>query len=194
MMMKYMAKRLRNKDGISTVFFAMFTVFFVAFLGVVLDIGQGYVYKQQIQAVADSVSIAAANYGSEVVYNDFGGTEEGRIRIDSSKAKTKAESLLRENLKNTPIKNYDIIYNFSNKLSSTRQDILWGAGVLRIEIVGKVPRFIGAGYMDIRSVSMTVLTKTPTSTNIVDHNVKVTANNIKIYNKNNLLILDQALD
>lgn len=192
--MRILNKRLKNKDGISTVFFAMFTVFFIAFLGVVLDIGQGYVYKQQIQAVADSASVAAANYGSEVVYNNFTGVEEGRIRINPTKAKAKAEELLKENLRGTVIKDYDIIYNFSDELGTPKQNILWGAGVLRIKIVGKVPRFIGTGYMNIRSVAMTVLTKTPTSTNITDHNVKVTPDRIKIYNKNNLLILDQALD
>lgn len=184
--------KIKEKNGISIVFFSMFTVFFVFFLAIVLDIGKGYLYRQQLQAISDSVVVAGANYGGQIVYNDFGNGREGRIQIDASKAKKKIDELVRENLKTIPYKNVKISYNFDNKLTKSQQNILYGAGVLRIDISLDVPGFIGSNILPVRTTAMTVLSST--SSAVKNHKVEVTRDRIRIYNAKNRLVLDEKLD
>lgn len=184
--------KFKKKDGISTVFFAVFTIFFVAFLALVLDIGKGYMYRQQFQAIADSAALAGANFGSEVVESIDGG--DATIRINEKKAKDKVNELIKKNFEGLPVTNYQVIYNMDNKLSRQKQNILYGAAVLRVEVVADIKPFIGKNSITVRSVSMTRLTKASTSSGVKDHNIKISNTRIQIYNKNNQLILDEKLE
>lgn len=187
-----MENKLKKKSGISTVFFAMFAVFFIAFLSIVLDIGKGYLYKQQMQSIADSVAVAGANYGGQLV---SGGIDSNRKYIISeSKAKSKVNTLVKENLKGSIIKDYKIYYNFEDTLSASKEKILWDAAVLRVEIVAEVPRFIGGDTLTVRSSSITRLTKASGGgSDVVDHDVRITNTHIKIYNSKGQLILQEGL-
>lgn len=184
-------QKTKEKDGITVLFFAMMTVFLVGFMAIIIDIGQGYVYKQQIQMVADTITVSAAEHGKEVLKTSSGEI----IVIIPSKAKRKGQELLTANLnqsRSPGLSNFKIRYNYDGETSVANQNIVWDSGVLRVELTGEVKRFIGGGTLKVRVTSAAILTG-QTNLYIKDHDVRIDNNRIRIYNGSGHAVFDRNL-
>lgn len=148
-------EKIKKKKGVVAIFLCMLMTLMIALMAYAIDGGKNYCYKQQLQAVADSISLAGAKQGITKNKNDFGGSKINYY-VDKPLAVSKANSLLNANKPYLSVSNIKVEYNLANK-GSSYEDKLYMSGIFHVKITADIENIFTKSKSSITVASTTQL-------------------------------------
>lgn len=160
----WLKKKIKDKSGITAILLCLLMVFIIALISYILDGGRAYCYKTQLQSIADSMSVAGAQYGCVSNTNDFSNAKLN-LYIDEGKAEKKAKELYGLNMKNSELKNVKVEYNLAGK-GAIYTKWLSNAGIFHVKITAQLTGLWASKTSTIIVTATTKLTTDDAGTNI----------------------------
>lgn len=195
-----MRNKIKDKKGAVTILFCVLIGVFLAFLMIIIDMGRAFAYKEELQQIADAMSLAGVNVSSDMDKNDFAGAKYN-IKINKSTATSKASEIMKSNINQQDNKEiYDIsaMYNFQGQVSTNTQNLLYDNGVFNVRLTGKIKKMFFGGDINIKVTSTSrVKAVGENKDNANETKVKILndskGDTIQVRDRNNSIIFEKSV-
>lgn len=139
-MLDKIKNKFKNKKGAMITIVLLLIIPICFLVAILCDIGRYYIYKIEMQKMADSITTGVVQSSVDGYKNSYQGAKFDVV-LNKDKALNKANDLYNINNKDLPVEitNKNISYNFNNpirdisQISSNEQDILYKAGIFHVE-------------------------------------------------------------